>query len=168
MKARVQNKQIVFTSPITEQRFYEQNEGKYINIEVDDKESPKLRRFFEGGVVPVWYYLNPQCPWNSFREARDDLKVQFNGYSLDLSQGGKMHVPHSTKTSKKKWEAFLERIHYYFTENGFDMWYPNPDEYTAWIESAPAPDDVYPLFVTLKRMYEEKKMELKKGRPWEL
>lgn len=168
MKARVENKKIVFSTPRSEQMFYEKFEGKDIEIQADDRESPELRRYFEGPVTWSWFYLHPQIAWRDFREAREDLKYQFNGYQSYTSKGQKITRANSTRMSKKHWMAFLDRIQDYYQENGYMHWFPDSNEFNNWINTAPGSDEIFPPLKALKDMYTEKKASLSGKRPWEL
>lgn len=168
MKAKVLNKKIIFSSPFAEQKFYEQFEGKDIEIKSDDRESPELRKFFEGAVTWSWFYLHPQINWQSFKEAREDLKEKFNGFITYDNNGNKKIRANSTKMSKEKWHAFLDRIMDYYNQNGYIQWFPNSDEYNKWVNSAPAPDDIFPPLLALREMYQKEKERRRNAKPWRL
>lgn len=153
-RARIQGKQFVFTSFLAEAKFMELAEGKEVVITIDDKPTANMRRFFEGAVVPSVFYQNPKSGWESFKDAREALKLEFlGGYARGLD-GKTIRVSKSTtELSKKRFTAFLEEVLRWMEENGMEM--PDPEDYKAWRDSAPSPGEIYPPLLRLKVLYDK-------------
>jgi len=144
------------------QRDYFKNHiGKKVIIEIDERESKELRGFFEGAIVPVWYYLNPLAGWKSFADARDNIKLEFNGRTIRDRNAREIRIAKSTMMSTLQWEKFIGRIMDYFKENGMLQWYPDPTDYKLWRDTERAfSEEPYPPIKKLKEMYERARGEV--------
>lgn len=156
MEVKIINNQIILgrNSDI----FFRQNNGKRGVLEINDRESEHLRRYFEGAVVRTYFYLHPHSGWASFLEARENLKLEFNGMTIRDREGKERVIGKSTMMSKEKWQNFMDKIHSWFIENGYGEWWPDFESYKKW-ELDANPDDIYPPILALKKMYESKKLE---------
>lgn len=139
--------ELTFGSDLTAARFYEQ-EGKPVIIELDDRPSAEMRRFFEGAVVPYVFYQSGAA-WSDFRECREALKLEFlPSWARDL-HGDRVKVARSTADlSKAAFRRFLEEVLRWMETNSMDL--PDADEYRRWRESAPAKGEIYPPLQRLK------------------
>lgn len=153
MRARVHNRMIIFSSPVAELHFYQKADGKDIIITIDESPTAKMRRFFEGAVVPSVFYQNPHSGWETFRDAREAIKLEFlGGYSRGLD-GKTIRVSKSTtELSRERFTAFLEAVIRWMEEQGMEI--PNPEDYKVWRDSAPKPGEVYPPLLRLKMRYD--------------
>lgn len=156
-KAQIRNGELQVSSKVKE--YLKEKEGTFFECEEDNRESDELRGYFEGAIVPTWFYLHPKSKWKSFSDARDSLKLEFNsGVGFD-KHGVPIRVAKTTAMSRAKWRSFLERINEYFNENGMMQWWPDPEEYKRWRDSAPEVDAVYPPLLALKTEYTRQKDE---------
>lgn len=153
VRARVQGRRIVFRSPRVEEVFFSQTEGKDLLIETDDAPSGEMRRYFEGAVVPAFFWLHPKAGWRSFKDARDAIKYEFLPAWGKDRLGNRIQFGLSTKDlSKRKWTEFLDKVTSYLRENFDEIL--DPEEYKRWRDSAPAPGDIYPQHARLKAQWE--------------
>ncbi len=150
VRARVKDREFIFTTPLAKMRFMEGVEGKEVYIELDDAPTANMRRYFEGAMIPAIYYQHPKSGWIDFKDAREAIKLEFiPGYTRDL-KGQRVKVARSTtELSKARFVALIESVTRWMTENGLEV--PEPQDYVAWRDSAPPAHEVYP---PLKRMQE--------------
>lgn len=137
-----------------------EHEGKGVIIEIDERESWEKRKFFEGAISQFFYYQHPYSNWKNFREAREALKLEFNGEWINDREGNQQRNGKSTKMSNAKFTEFLGKIQADFQENGLE--FPDSEDYIRWIESAPDPDAVYP---PLQKLIDKYKQELANPKP---
>ena len=54
------------------QRIYlkDKHAGKDAFVEIDEDINRELRAFFEGSVVPYFYFQNPKAGWENYRDCR--------------------------------------------------------------------------------------------------
>lgn len=98
--------------------YLRQNPGVRLTITADLPESGKLRRFYEGAVVPlVAFYQEGMDHRDSDdrRKIRDWLKTEFNGEMVEI--GGKMHVVGKSTKGRPALNEFVERVIDWLTEN---------------------------------------------------
>lgn len=156
IRARVQNRQILFSSFIAEQKFFELAEGKDINIAIDDAPTANMRRYFEGAIVPSVFYQNPHSGWENFKDAREALKIEFlSGYTRKLKKGKGRRTRYTRSTTELSKEGFtklLDIITRWMDENGLEV--PDPEEFKAWRDSAPARGEIYPPLLRMKEAYD--------------
>lgn len=167
--AKVQNKDIVFSSDLAKRAFLEKNEGKYLSIELDETTTSEMRRYFEGCLVPVTYYTHPHSGYKTFRDAREALKLEFLPSRQISSLAGKFtarSVPSTSDLSKEQFKNFVESIVRWLVENQLcsanDI---DSQAYVAWRDSAPAAGEIYPPLKRLKAVYDK---EVAKAFPWRL
>lgn len=102
----------------TFKRFLAQNPGIRLTITVDLPESGKLRRYYEGALVPLIAFYQDNLDHRSGedrRKAREWLKAEFNGELIEI--GGKVQrVAKSTK-GRDALNPFVERVVDWLTEN---------------------------------------------------
>ena len=165
--AKVQNNELTFSSPLARQRFFETHNGKDVLIEADEAPTAEMRRFFEGCLVPVMYYSHPKTGWNSFKDAREALKLEFlpprtvtsvKGHSVRIT-------PSTTELTKERFKIFVNVIVEWMVENQIaDYTTLDAEAYKAWRDSAPGVDEIYPPLERLKASYESAKFALTP--PW--
>jgi hypothetical protein len=147
-------------SELAEHRFYELK-GQSIIIDLDDRPSAEMRRYFEGAVVVSAFYQSVTA-WQDFKECREALKLEFlPGWTRDL-KGRQVQYPRSTsELSKEGFRGFLGRIEVWFLDCGFE--WPDAEAYRAWRDSGPMKGDIYPPVARLKAAHEAKRA---KAAPW--
>lgn len=155
MKARIHIKhgEIHFSNPVARRAFFERMEGKDGIIEADEAITVNSRRYFEGAVVPAVFYQHPKSNWIVFADAREALKLEFlPSYTHDL-RGNRVKVAKSTtELTKAAFFKLLESITHWMTENGLEV--PEPEDFKAWRDSAPAANEIYPPLLRLKTGYD--------------
>lgn len=136
--------------------FAKKNENMSFRLEPDTRPNVELIRFFEGAIVPSFFYQHAAGTFDTFKDARECLKYEFNAtYGKDLQgrrikQGGSLAEVYK---SKMKTRAFIDKIQNYFLQNGYE--FPDSEDYKRWTDSAPAPDEVYPPIARLIKLYKE-------------
>lgn len=155
IKVKIENGQISFgnekrTEVIKE--ILRKNEGEYFNLVHDNRESAKMRRFFEGAVVPYYFFQNPKSGWKNFAECRESLKLEHHFTFVNNRYGESQKVAKSTMVNRESFSNFLEKIERDFNENGFE--WPDHKAFKAWEDSAPKAGEVYPPLLKLKEKYE--------------
>ena len=135
------DKTLTFTSDLAKHKFFE-HKGKHAIIEIDDKPSSQMRRFFEGAVVPYVFYQHPAAGWETFRDAREALKAEFLPAYAKSLKGDRVKIARSTASlSKAKFRIFVETVLRWLEENEYEV--PDSEDYKRWENSAPGPDEVY-------------------------
>ncbi|MBK3666163.1 hypothetical protein JJE66_33700 [Bradyrhizobium diazoefficiens] len=98
--------------------FLKENPGVRLKITPELPESGRLRRYFEGAIVPLIAFYQQGMDHHSSedrRRIREWLKEEFNGEMIDI--GGKIHtVPKSTK-GRAVLTPFVERVLDWMNEN---------------------------------------------------
>lgn len=154
MKVHVQitEKGLRYASELAEAVFLDRCKGKYAYIVIDDTPTTQMRRYFEGAVVPAVYYQNPRSGWIDYGECREALKLEFLPLWVHQIRGSSAKTAKSTANlSKAQFTAFLEQVTGWMQEQGMEV--PDPEEYKAWRDSAPAAGEVYPQLRRLKDQY---------------
>lgn len=145
-------KKLVFSFTITNGKFqwknpalmaswmqkYEDCDG-YARLEPKGKTAvDKLRRFYRGGVVPLfsWYHHI-----DNHEEANEILKLEFNGKFIKNLKGEEVQIGRSTSVFKKTgdWVDFIDRIASWSVENGLEP--ADSEDYKRWENSARMVDD---------------------------
>lgn len=114
-------------------QYLKENAGIYLQIKPLRDESSKMRRFFEGAVVPlVTFYQENMDYRNSHdnEEVREWLKIEFNG-ELKIVAGKAHKVAKSTKGSDVL-PDFIERVIAWMEEQGYQTEMLNPELYKVW------------------------------------
>jgi len=145
-RAVIGKRDLIFGSELAAARFYEQ-QGKPVTIELDDRPSAEMRRFFEGAVVPYVFYQSGAA-WSDFRECREALKLEFlPSWARDL-RGNRVKLARSTtELSKAGFQRFLEDVLRWMELQGMEV--PDAEEYKRWRDSGPLEGETYP---PLKRL----------------
>lgn len=153
--AQIGDHTLTFASQHAKVKLFE-HKGKNVIIEIDDKPNSKMRRFFEGAVVPYVFYQNQTAGWEDFRDAREALKVEFlPSYSKSI-RGDRIRLSQSTTTlSKGKFSKFLETVTRWMEENGYEV--PDYIDYNKWKNSAPMAGSIYPPLKRLIETHSQKK-----------
>jgi hypothetical protein len=148
-RAYVKGRKISFGSLVAQERFYDRAEGKYIFLTLDDSPTAEMRRYFEGCIVPVTFYAHPRSGWRDFAEAREAIKFEFLPHKRVTPVGGYGFFEAATSTtelSKEEFKNFLEAVIRWLLENELvtelDI---DAEAYKQWRDSAPSPDEIYPL-----------------------
>lgn len=161
-QAQIGERELLFSSPITAAKFFELK-GKFVEIAIDDKPSAKMRRFFEGGIIPAIFWQLPAAGWTNFRECRDAVKYEFLPAWTRDTRGVRVRIARNTSDlSKEAFRTFLDKVTHWMKENGMDV--PDPAEFNDWKNSAPGPGEEYPPLARLKALYQ---VGRKKLYPWE-
>ena len=153
-KASVQG--ITLGSGFSYARFHDwalKYQGKYLKLELDEPISGNKRRFFEGAVVPYFFYQHSIGVFEDFKDARECLKREFNPVFVKRFNGSIETQGGSTSGKSDKWfAAFLEKIQDRFMREGYE--FPDSEDYKKWEDSAPDPGEIYP---PLKRLVDDYK-----------
>lgn len=162
VRVKIKHGELVFSSPIAKRVFFERCDGKDAILDIDDAPTANSRRYFEGAVVPAVFFQHPNSGWIDFGDAREALKLEFlPDYTRSL-KGEKIKYARSTADlSKEKFFKLIETITRWMEENALEL--PDPDDYKAWRDSAPAADQVYPPLARMKEVYTKNKNI---NRPW--
>lgn len=139
------------------------NPKKYIRISPEEPPTYSLRKFFEGAVVPYYFYQHNIGVYRDFRDARESLKLEFNPIWIINSKGERQQIGGSTLDKNKDWwnnefdknkpQGFLKKIETYFLQNGYE--FPDSETYKKWYESAPFPDEIFPSLKRLIELYKK-------------
>lgn len=124
---------------------------KYVNCEVDTRETVQKRRFFEGPVTHYWFFQNPRSKWKTFLEARENLKLRWNALNSYDADGTPVRIPQSTMMSNKKFGEMLMEMQQDWTDEGYE--FPDHDDFERWLLTNPPPDAEYPPVQKLKEKY---------------
>lgn len=132
------------------------NEGEYFYLVHDNRESAQMRKYFEGAVVPYYFYQNPKSGWKNFAECREALKMEHNFAFVNDRTGKPQKMAKSTMMNRQAFRDFLEKVENDFRENGFE--WPDSEAYKSWQDSAPDLGEIYPPLLKLKQQYETDKL----------
>ena len=124
--------------------------GKDALLEIDESQNRELRAFFEV-IVQYFFYQHPKAGWADFRDCRECIKVEFNPVYITDKEGNSITVGGSTGGSKKKLQVIIDKLQYYFMENGLE--FPDSISYCQWRDSGIGVDEVYPPLLKLKEKY---------------
>lgn len=159
IRAKAGKDKIHFTSPIAERSFFEKYAGKELNIEIDDRPTTEMRRYFEGCLVPVIFYTHPHSGWRDFKDAREAVKGEFLPTKTIESVRTKTKisiVPSTNDLGKRAFRQFIDAIVYWLLENQLcsesDI---DSEAYKAWRDRAPEKGAEYPPLARLKARYNE-------------
>jgi hypothetical protein len=116
------------------QQFLQEHPGIRLKITAELPESGKLRRFYEGAVVPLLCFYDEKLDHRSNEDRqtmREVLKQEFNGQMVQI--GGKMHVVGKSTKGRAILNPFVERVIDWLTEN----YAPpaealDPEKYKEW------------------------------------
>lgn len=154
-RAQIKNKGIQFDSDRTKAKLISL-EGAYLIIEVDDKPTSNMRRYFEGAVIPAIYYQHPKSGWADFKECREAIKLEFiPGYFNDLGGVRQKTARSTTELNKGRFRAFLDQITDWMQSNGLEV--PDPEDYKNWRDSAPDAGEIYPPLKRLMELYSQQR-----------
>lgn len=153
-RAIIADKRLEFSSDLAEQRFYELK-GTPVIIDLDDRPSAEMRRYFEGVVVVSAFYQSVTA-WQDFKECREALKLEFlPGWTHNI-KGQQVQYPRSTsELSKEGFRGFLGRIEVWFMDCGYE--WPDPESWKRWRDSGPMKGEIYPPLARLKEQHERKR-----------
>lgn len=127
--------------------------GRYVNCQVDTRETIEKRRFFEGPVTAYWFYQNPRSGWKTLAEARENLKLRWNAKDTFMADGTPVRIPLSTKISNKRFGEMLLNMQHDWDEEGYE--WPDPDAFKEWEFTNPPPGAEFPPVLKLKEKYLE-------------
>lgn len=158
-RALITSGEFHFGSPLAKQRFMKLAEGKEVNLDIMEKRTDEMRKYFEGCLVPAFYYLHPHSGWKNFADARDVLKLEFapGVRSVAAMDGSVVRIAPSTASiSKQRFTLFVEAITDWMRENGVDNAVLDSEEYKRWRDTN-FDDLYYPPLKRLKQAYEKEK-----------
>lgn len=152
--AKVEKRQIIFTSPMSRDMFLAKAEGKEITLELDESPTDEMRGFFHGAVVPAFFYLHPEVfDWKTFKDAREAIKLEYRPAWLTTKDRERKKYGQSMENiSKKQMTILVNQVVKYLQEN-FDVQLDAKD-YKKWKNSAPARGEVYPPTLRMKEKWE--------------
>lgn len=158
MKIKIKDGKIGWSNASEREQFYQRAEGKYVELSIQDKPSQQLRNYFEGCLVPVYFYTHPEVGWETFRSARNSLKKEFLPKIYDIGLDGLRYetTPSLADLNREKWENFINAITDWMIENGVNPELINSDAYKQWRDANPF-DRVYP---PLEKLIESYKLNL--------
>lgn len=125
--------------------------GRDVNCQVDTRETPEKRRFFEGPITAYWFYQNPKSGWRNMQEARDNLKLRWNARDTFMADGSPVRIPMSTKITNKRFADMLLQIQHDWDEEGYE--FPDPEAFKEWEATDPSIGAEYPPVLRLKEKY---------------
>lgn len=159
-RATVKNGEFVFPSPYTKARFLKLAEGKEVFLELREKPTDEMRRYFEGCLVPAFYYFHPRSGWRTFADARDVLKLEFAPGTKTLrnpvSKEFYRVAPSTSDMGKKRFGMFVESIVAWMIENGMPSDVLESEEYKRWRDTN-FDEDIYPPLKRLKESYDRQR-----------
>lgn len=158
MRVRVKIKagEIIFSSDMARRAFFDRNDGKDGIFDIDDAPTASARRYFEGALVPAVYYQHPNSGWIDFGDAREALKIEFIPLYTRSLKGERLKLAKSTTDlTKAAFLKLIEDITHWLEENQMEV--PDPEEYKAWRDSAPAAGEIYPPLARMRETYNASK-----------
>lgn len=132
--------------PLTpmQQDWLKKHAGKNISIALDERSSIEMIKFFEGAVVPYFFYQSGMA-FETFKDARNTLKLEFNPEKV-LKLNGEWSVSAKSMSevyqNKERFRLLLDKIQKYFAENEYE--FPDSEDFKKWRDSAPLPEEIYP------------------------
>lgn len=159
IKVNVKDGDFVFSSPLARHRFMERAEGKEVRMDIHERPTNEMRKYFEGCLVPAFFYSHPDSGWDNFADAREALKLEFMpGVRQVRTLDGKMTrvSPSTTTLSKERFSRFVEAVVEWATENGMPYEILNSEEYLRWRDTN-LNEMVYPPLQRLKEQYDKQK-----------
>lgn len=155
-RATVKDGEFFFSSPLAKFRFMELAEGKEVKLEVQEKMTDEMRKYFEGCLVPAFFYMHPKSGWNSFGDAREVLKLEFSPGVKEIldRHGNTVRIsPSTADMSKKRFTDFVEAVVEWMIEQGIEHGVVDSQEYIRWRDTNYS-DLVYPPLARLKAAYD--------------
>lgn len=154
-RIRVRDRKIVFSSLSAESFFFDRAEGKDVLLTIDDRPSREIMAYFEGCLVPAFFYWHPNSGWKDFRDARDVLKAEFlPTRSVRTLKGDFITAPPSMgDLGKERYAQLCDTVVNWMIESGMPAEVLDSAEYVRWRDSAQAPGVVYPPIERLRESY---------------
>jgi len=116
------------------QKWISENEGARVEITPVLSESGKLRRYFEGAVVPLVAFFQEGMDHTNrhdLERVREWLKLEFNGEFVDI--GGTVHRYGMSTSGREVLTPFVERVQDWIVENyAPPVEALNPEKYKYW------------------------------------
>ena len=137
--------------------YLQKNAGKQCFITLDLRSSVEKQRFFEGAVVPFFYYQHNVGVFESFADARYVLKKIANHTEFRINEKGKQEeVVRSMSEiyeSNTKTVEFLDKVQDYFIKNAYD--FPDSSHYNDWRDTLTSErkNEIYPPLAILIEEY---------------
>ncbi len=159
LQATVQNGELIFSSPLTRERFFASAEGKEVRLTIHEEPSRNLKKFFEGSIVPAFFYWHPNSGWADFKEAREALKLEFAPgiRKITLRDGSKARVaPSMASLSRASYQMMVDSVVAWFIEQGMAPEVIDSELYLKWRDSQ-FDEPYYPPLRRLKERYEHEK-----------
>lgn len=161
MRVSVKDGEFVFSSPLAKSRFMKLAEGKEVSLELMEKPTDTMRKYFEGCLVPAFFYAHPRSAWENFADAREVLKLEFSPMTRQVVtlKGEVVKIPPSVATlSKARFTSMVEAIVEWMLENGVPSEVLDSDAYIRWRDTN-FDDPVYPPLRRMKERYERERKE---------
>lgn len=164
IKATVKDGEFHFSSPLTRHRFFEQAEGKEVRLDIQEKLTSEMRKYFEGCLVPAFFYFHPAAGWETFADAREVMKLEFmpGVKTVRNPRTGETFkvAPSTAGMSKKRFTLFLEAISNWMVENGMPFEILDAEEYKRWRDenTAGTVEEIYPPLKRLKEAYDRQRI----------
>lgn len=156
-RAFVKDGEIEFGSPLAKHRFLKLAEGHEIKLDILVKPTSEMRKYFEGCLVPAFYYMHPHSGWKTFADAREVLKLEFSPGVRELTdrEGNQVKVaPSTTELPKRRFTTFVEAITDWMRESGVSEAVLDSEEYKRWRDTN-FEDPYYPPLQRLKDLYDQ-------------
>lgn len=137
--------------------------NKQCFISVDMRTSVEKQKFFEGAVVPVFFYSHCIGVFKDFSDARHSLKKIARHTKFQINEKGKQEeIVRSMSEiyeSNTKTVEFLDNVQDYFIKNGYD--FPSSSHYNDWQDTLTSArkDEIYPPLATLIAEYKSQVKE---------
>lgn len=149
-----------------QKQFLQKHAGKNAFLMIDDAPTGELRRFFEGCIVPVYFYSHPHSGWIDFADAREHLKINFlPSKQLKHLKHGMVVVPMSTNDlTKAQFSRFVNSVIDWMTEQGTPAECIDPDGYKYWRDTDLVKGGVYPPLLKLRDAY---LLHKNSAKPWD-
>lgn len=156
IRTRVRESQIIFSSETARMNFFARANGKDVLLTIDERPSQEIRAYFEGCVVPAFYYWHPSSGWSTFSDAREVLKLQFLQSREIRTLDGKLitQTQSLADVGNERFKEFVTNVTEWMIENGMPAAVLDSESYKLWRDLAQKPGAVYPPLQRLMDDYE--------------
>jgi hypothetical protein len=126
-----------FRSPYARSRFKQfatEHVGSEIKLRANDETSREMRGFFEGAVVPYFFYQHFDQGIQIYENedaAREALKLEFNPMWILDMKGQRIKSAGSTiELNKQEFREFVAKIIQWMEQQGYEI--PDSEDYKRW------------------------------------
>jgi hypothetical protein len=133
--------------------------GKEVKLEIQEKPTTEMRKYFEGCLVPAFFYLHPGSGWRDFADAREVLKLEFvpGVRTIEDTEGNSVRIaPSTADIGKQRFSQMVEAITDWMRNNGVEEALLDSEEYKRWRDTN-FDDPYYPPLRRVKELYEKEK-----------